>query len=67
MGEPFELEQCQLPDVGDRLSDWFGKCPLCGQQATDYVPRQKVDNQFLGGFAFCEPCKTTWKPAFGDD
>jgi hypothetical protein len=62
MGEPFELEQCQLPDVGDRLSDWFGQCPLCKQNASDYVPRQ----QGVGGFAFCEPCGSTWKPDFSN-
>ncbi len=58
-GKPYELEQCQLPKC-DRLSHWFGKCPLCHQNASDYVPRQ----QGIGGFAFCEPCKTTWIPNF---
>jgi len=63
MGKPYALDDCKLPKC-DRLSDWFGKCPLCKQNATDYAPRQKIDNQFLGGFAFCEPFKTTWNPDF---
>jgi len=64
LGDPYPIDQCYYLYPYDRLGDWFGKCPKCYQNASDYVKRQKVAGTWHGGYAFCESCLVSWKPDF---
>ena len=58
-GDRYPMAEISLPKI-ERLSSWYGTCPKCHQNASDYVRRQKIDGTWVGGFAFCEPCLVTW-------
>lgn len=64
LGDPYPIDQCYYLYPDNRLSDWFGKCPMCYQNASDYVKWQRVGKTWHGGFSFCESCYVSWKPDF---
>ncbi len=61
LGKPFPIDRCLYLYPNDRLSDWFGRCPKCYQNASDYLPRQRAGDRWVGGYAFCDACNVSWK------